>query len=66
MDQGGCHVRIRYRVRQCAYGSFHRAIPLPVPLEADKAAATYRNGVLRIELPKAERARARRIEIRSG
>ena len=56
----------RYRVRQCAYGSFHRAIPLPVPLEADKAAATYRNGVLRIELPKAERARARRIEIRSG
>jgi len=56
----------RYRVRQCAYGSFHRAIPLPVPVAADKAAASYRNGVLRIELPKSEHARARRIEVRSA
>lgn len=56
----------RYRVRQCAYGSFHRAIPLPSPVEADGAKATYRNGVLRIELPKAARAKTRRIEIRSG
>ncbi|KON81696.1 Hsp20/alpha crystallin family protein [Azoarcus sp. PA01] len=56
----------RYRVRQCAYGSFHRAIPLPSPVEADGAKATYRNGVLRIELPKAARAKTRRIEIRGG
>lgn len=55
----------RYRVRQCAYGSFHRAIPLPVPVEADKARASYTNGVLRVELPKAEHVRARRIEIRA-
>ncbi len=56
----------RYRVRQCAYGSFHRAIPLPAPVQAEKAKASYRNGVLRIELPKTERARARRIEIKAG
>jgi HSP20 family protein len=55
----------RYRVRQCAYGSFHRAIALPAPVQGDKATASYRNGVLRIELPKTEQARARRIEIRT-
>lgn len=55
----------RYRVRQCAYGSFHRSIPLPAPVVGEKAAASYRNGVLRIELPKAEHARARRIDIRT-
>ncbi len=55
----------QYRIRQCAFGSFHRSIPLPLPVVAEKAAAHYRNGVLRIELPKAEHARGRRIEVRS-
>lgn len=55
----------RYRIRQCAFGSFHRSIPLPLPVIADKAEAHYRNGVLRIELPKAEHARGRRIEVRA-
>lgn len=54
----------QYRIRQCAFGSFHRSIPLTVPVLADKASASYRNGVLRIELPKAEHANGRRIEIR--
>jgi HSP20 family protein len=53
----------QYRVRQCAFGSFHRSIPLPLPVLADKASASYRNGVLRIELPKAERTSGRRIEV---
>ncbi|RJG13970.1 Hsp20/alpha crystallin family protein [Pseudomonas cavernicola] len=56
----------RYRVRQCAFGSFHRSIPLPIPVIAEKATANYRNGVLRIELPKAEHAGGRRIEVRPG
>lgn len=60
------HAEGRYRLRQCAYGSFQRVIALPVPVQADKANASYRNGVLRIELPKAHEARARRIEVRSA
>jgi len=43
----------RWRVMQCAYGRFHRVVPLNVPVLADQAAATYKNGVLRVELPKA-------------
>ncbi|MCW5633078.1 MAG: Hsp20/alpha crystallin family protein [Rubrivivax sp.] len=44
----------RWRVVQCAYGSFQRAVPLPAPVLSDSARATYRDGVLRVELPKRE------------
>ena len=53
----------RYRMVQCAYGSFNRTVPLPVPVRLDRSKASYRDGVLRIELPKAEHAPARRIAI---
>jgi len=53
----------RYRVVQCAYGHFRRDVALPVPVQADKTSASYRDGVLRIELPKAEGARARKVDV---
>jgi len=43
-----------WRVMQCAYGSFRRVVPLQARVQADQAKATYKNGVLRVELPKAE------------
>lgn len=42
----------RWRMMQCAYGSFRRVVPLPAPVRTDDARASYKNGVLRIELPK--------------
>ncbi len=54
----------RWRVMQCAYGSFRRVVPLPVPVKADAARAAYKNGVLRVELPKAEPGRPRSVTIR--
>jgi HSP20 family protein len=53
----------RYRVMQCAYGTFRREVALPVPVQADQTRASYRDGVLRIELPKAEGAKARRVDV---
>jgi HSP20 family protein len=53
----------RFSVVQCAYGRFRREVALPVSVKADKTKATYRDGVLRIELPKADGARARRIAV---
>lgn len=44
----------RYRVLQCAYGAFERSLPLPVAVVPDQAKASYNNGVLRVELPKAD------------
>ena len=58
--------RGRYSVVQCAYGSFRRDVALPVAVKADKSKATYRDGVLRIELAKADGARARRIEVKTN
>jgi HSP20 family protein len=54
----------RWRVLQCAYGSFSRSVPLPVAVRPDGARATYRDGVLRIELPKVEPGRPRRIALK--
>ena len=42
----------RYRISECAYGRFERAIPLPAAVEAGKATARYRKGVLHVELPR--------------
>lgn len=43
----------RWRVMQCAYGRFRRVVPLPQSVTVESARASYRRGVLRIELPKA-------------
>ena len=50
---------------ECAYGSFERAIPLWAEVEADKARASYKNGVLRVELPKLRASRRRSIEVKA-
>lgn len=34
---------------------FYRSIPLPVQVEPGKATATYKNGILHIEVPKSKR-----------
>lgn len=42
---------------------FERRFELPFEVDADKVEAVYNRGVLRINLPKAENARRRRIAI---
>jgi HSP20 family protein len=46
-----------------SYGSFTRSFTLPQTVSAEGAQAEYRNGVLRVSLPKREEVKARRIEI---
>lgn len=53
----------RWRVLQCAYGSFSRRVPLPVAVRPDQAQATYRDGVLKIELPKRQPGPPRRVTL---
>ena len=50
-------------VIQCAYGSFRRDVRLPCEVSADKAKATYQDGVLRIVLPKIRGAAPRRLSV---
>lgn len=56
----------RWRVLQCAYGSFQRSVPLHVAVRGDEATASYRNGVLKVELPKATPAEPRSVSIKVG
>ena len=56
----------RYSIVQCAYGSFRRDVVLPAAVKAEKTKATYREGVLRIELAKSDAARARRIAVQAA
>lgn len=37
------------------FGQFERTVQLPCEVQADRAKATYRDGVLKIAIPKAER-----------
>jgi HSP20 family protein len=46
-----------------AYGSFQRAFTLPSAVNHSQVKATYRDGVLEITLPKAERVKARQVKI---
>ncbi len=56
----------KYHVRERRYGSFGRSLTLPVAVEADAVEASYENGVLKLEIPKAEEVKPRRIPIHTN
>ncbi len=56
----------RYFVMERAYGSFERAIELPVPVSDSGVQAEYKRGVLRVTLPRRSDAKVRRIEVLGG
>jgi len=47
-------------------GDYYRAFTLTEVIDRDKIEATMRNGVLRLTLPKAEPAKAKKIAIKAG
>jgi len=50
--------------RERVYGSFVRSFSLPKTVDATRIAATYKNGVLEITIPKVEEAKPRKINIK--
>jgi HSP20 family protein len=53
-------------VHELTSGTYRRSLTLPVPVDADKAEATFEQGILRVVLPKSEASRPRKIEIHAG
>ncbi|MBL0713648.1 MAG: Hsp20/alpha crystallin family protein [Desulfosarcina sp.] len=49
--------------RERVYGRFARAFTLPNEIEADKISADYKDGVLKIEIPKPEVVKPKQISI---
>ncbi len=54
-----------YRLER-SWGSFRRMVDLPAEVEADQADATFRNGVLKITVPKKAGLPGRKIEVKSA
>jgi HSP20 family protein len=52
-----------YLVRELSRGKTSRVVTLPSGLEADKATASFDNGVLRLRFPRAEETKPRQIRI---
>ncbi|MFT7620089.1 MAG: HSP20 family protein, partial [Planctomycetota bacterium] len=52
-----------YRTER-AYGRFERVIPLPSKVDADHAEAVFKNGVLRVRIPKADSPKEERTTIK--
>ena len=47
-----------------SYGSFQRSVRLPAEVIGDKVEAKFKNGVLTIELPKAEESKTKSVKIK--
>ena len=53
-----------YHLIERSYGSFTRSIRLPKDVQSDKINASYKNGVLKVILPKSEEAEKKEIKIK--
>ena len=51
--------------RQWRQREFYRSIPLSSEIDAEKVDAQYRNGILTVTLPKTEKTKSRRIEVKA-
>ena len=45
------------------FGKFQRSVTLPAAVDAAKVKATYKDGILSIDLPKSEEAKPKQIEV---
>ena len=53
-----------YFYQECYWGGFSRSLTLPVEVDADRAQADIKDGVLTLILPKASRSKIKRIKVR--
>ena len=56
----------QYHRMERPYGGFTRSIRLPVPVDAGKVSATFKNGLLTITLPKTPAAKGTMIPVKEG
>lgn len=61
LNEGSC-----YWSRERFSGDFHRYVHIPAEVLSEKLKAKFKDGVLEIELPKAEKAKRKKIAIESG
>jgi len=55
--------RENYFVQECYWGAFMRSYILPVSVDASKAEARLRDGILTIQIPKQEKTKTRVLKV---
>ncbi|RJO62268.1 Hsp20/alpha crystallin family protein [candidate division WS5 bacterium] len=53
-----------YHFQECYWGSFARSVMLPVECDAERAEATFKNGILTIRLPKIQKTKAKKLKVK--
>lgn len=57
-------VKENFYTQECYWGAFSRSYILPVAVDAAKAEASLKNGILTITIPKLEKSKTKLIEIK--
>ena len=53
-----------YLHQECYWGKFTRSIILPEEVDPERANVNFKNGILSVKMPKTNRNRARKLEVR--
>jgi len=57
---------VNYWLQERRFGPFYRQLQINIPVQADKAEATFEKGVLTLTIPKAEELRPRQIKVKAA
>lgn len=55
-----------YFYQECYWGAFSRSVILPVDVESDQSEAVLKNGVLTIRLPKVEKVKSKKLQVKGA
>jgi HSP20 family protein len=53
-----------YLYQECFWGKFSRSVILPQEIDPEKASVTFKNGVLKIRLPKLNRKKVKKLKVK--
>ena len=56
----------RYHRRERAFGEFNRSIQLPYTVDVNKVKAIFKNGVLKVDLPRVEAEKPKKIAVKTS
>jgi HSP20 family protein len=56
----------KYHRVERAYGSFERSFTLPEDADGSKVSAEFKDGILKVRLPKSEKAKPKAVEVKVG
>ncbi len=56
---------VDYIAQERPFGAFQRSLRLNIPVDTDKADASFERGVLKLTLPKSEEAKPRTIKVKA-